>query len=447
MSLSQDILDELKAMQAAIAASVSRMGSLAARVPPLETQLAALNQRVTDQAAEIERLKKAGTPQPTEPPQTPALAAPLITAVTAKGVDRFEVDWDEVAGALWYQVEARDSANARPPIRIYGQSNSSHLFVEPEPRPQWRFWVRVRAENDAGFGPWSNEVEVQLPALPGAPPVTTTPPAAGDIVGQTFDGLRLEGVKGTRVYRGCAFRTPPGGWSQGHAVWLVWCEDVRFIDCVFDGMKHRGNAAIGGYGSVYVDGCVFRDCWQGIHLDSRPGTQVRRIVKSTRFEKGYRYPIELQNGGTEILIEDVEVGDYAHVYRDSGVSIASNETLKVVVRRLKHYAAPAAKSDPSKPESYEPLRDPSYDGIGARFGVGLEVGGREVLVEDCEFIGPFIKCISVLSAHGDSVKTRAVLRRNKMRGWMPNQWGTPDPVVRDGGSVIVNDWRRDNDWQ
>lgn len=274
-------------------------------------------------------------------------------------------------------------------------------------------------------------------------PISAIPAGFEVITGKDVTGLRLHNRNVALI--DCTIRSHPGGWQQGHGIYydggsLI----IRNLRATGD--WRTGNALIAGYrGNVLIEDSVIDGGWQGIHLIGADGHRGNVTIRRTQFIRGYRYPIEIQSGWGQVLIEDVTVGDYAHVFRDSGLSIATPEAETVIVRRVTHTAGPVTRSNPSRPDSYEPHRDGAYNGVGGRFGPGLEVGGRDVLVEACEFTGPFVKAISVLSTRSNPYRTSATLRGNILRGWRKDMWGTTDAVVTDGGSAIANDWRREND--
>ena len=96
--------------------------------------------------------------------------APQLAPIgNADGDGQYLVDWSDVVGALFYSLQEDDNPGFSTPVTRYS-GPISQFSARDQPGGSW--YYRVRANNAAGAGPWSNvEVVYVIPAAPYLKPV------------------------------------------------------------------------------------------------------------------------------------------------------------------------------------------------------------------------------------------------------------------------------------
>ena len=115
------------------------------------------------------------------------------------------VSWTAVDGATKHQVQRNTGPSGA------GESTATDLEADATSHEDTdtayytKYWYRVRAGNDAGYGPWSDDAEIRTARQPGtpAPPggLTAAEDQAGTVVMSWTAPDGDESVDGYRVYR------------------------------------------------------------------------------------------------------------------------------------------------------------------------------------------------------------------------------------------------------
>jgi hypothetical protein len=233
----------------------------------------------------------------------------------------------------------------------------------------------------------------------------------------------------------CTFTTPTGGWGTGHSIRLIGRnENINIINNTFLGPNGDAAIAAGNWKSaddfkeVRITHNDFLNSSEGIHFFSRIGGDSQIFVYRNYFRGIRRIGIELQEGGKDCYV----LQNYYHkpwVKSNGmvvgptvfGLSIATVETDNVVVK-----------------QNIVIGDSPNNINVDAdRLGMAIEVAGRTLVATENEIYGNFICGLSVLSGHSDSVKTKANLTKNTIKGILPKMGGWGAPIFNDGGSVIT----------
>ena len=121
------------------------------------------------------------------------------------GTSPVTVSWNAVDGATNYQVQRNTGPSGAGESTTTGLGADATSHQDTDTEYHTRYWYRVRAGNEAGRGPWSDDAEIRTarqagtPAAPGDITATEDQPGTVVITWTVPDGD--EAVDGYRVYR------------------------------------------------------------------------------------------------------------------------------------------------------------------------------------------------------------------------------------------------------
>ena len=85
------------------------------------------------------------------------------------------ISWTAVDGAAKHQAQRNTGPSGAGEPTATGLEANATSHQDTDTEYYTRYWYRVRAGNDAGHGPWSDDAEIRTARQPG------TPAAPGDV--------------------------------------------------------------------------------------------------------------------------------------------------------------------------------------------------------------------------------------------------------------------------
>ncbi len=128
-------------------------------------------------------------------PDAPALSAPSNNVHTCNTTPTFE--WATVTGADGYQIQVANSSSFASPVIDTSLDAANYTPTTPMARQKW-YW-RVRAHNECGYGPWSSSWSFTIDSSPAVPVLQA--PANGSHTCDTTPAFDWADAAGALQYR------------------------------------------------------------------------------------------------------------------------------------------------------------------------------------------------------------------------------------------------------
>ena len=109
----------------------------------------------------------------TQPDPTAPTSAPGGLDVDNIDTDSADVSWNSVPDTDFYRLDVSENSSFTQIFDEYTTTELSERLSGLDDNT--RYWLRVRAENDVGAGPWSNSVSFRTDQTPPTPPTPPTP--------------------------------------------------------------------------------------------------------------------------------------------------------------------------------------------------------------------------------------------------------------------------------
>lgn len=95
-------------------------------------------------------------------PSPPSIGSPTLVATISTQGDLVELSWTAISGADAYDIYFYASGS----WNLLSHRTTATSFSHQNPSPGIVHWYTVRAVDDGYGGPWSNQVEVNVPWQP-----------------------------------------------------------------------------------------------------------------------------------------------------------------------------------------------------------------------------------------------------------------------------------------